>query len=96
MKRKGLTAAPYRMNNMPRKVNTLYGTETANVRRCKCCGKLKPVTEFYQHGEGKLPSSKDKKYTLRSQCVECYDQYKGKYPEKEPMLTNSLEEFLDG
>lgn len=94
--REGLTAAPIRQNTLPRKVNTLEGKETLNVKICLCCGELKPITEFYQHGEGKASTSKDKKGKLRSQCVTCYDLFKGRYPTPfdnyEP--SNNLESFM--
>lgn len=105
--RENLTAAPIRINNEPRKVNTVYGKETLNVKRCPCCDKVLPITEFYQHGEGKASASKDKKGTLRSMCVTCYDGYvevdgeyrqrKGRYdkPNDKYVPSNNLESFYD-
>ena len=104
--REKLTAAPIRINNKKRMVNTVYGTETLNVKRCPCCGEVLPITEFYQHGEGKASTSKDKKGTLRSMCVTCYDGYvevngeyrkrKGRYdkPNDKYIPSNNLESFL--
>ena len=108
MKRENLTAAPIRINSKPRKVNTIYGKETMNVKRCPCCDKVLPVTEFYQHGNGKASGSKDKKYKLREQCITCYDEYvlvdgeyrqrKGRYdkPSDKYIPSNDLESFIKG
>ena len=91
-----LQPAPHRKNSKPTKVNTVYGTLTDNVKLCTCCGKIHLIRNFYEHGEGKALTSKDKKGKLRSMCKPCYDIHKGRYPKKSDNYkpTNDLENFL--
>jgi len=91
-----LQPAPHRKNSKPTKVNTVYGTQTDNVKLCTCCGKIHLIRNFYEHGEGKALTSKDKKGKLRSMCKPCYDIHKGRYPKKSDNYkpTNDLENFL--
>ena len=44
-----------------------HDTETHHM--CGCCGKLKPVAEFYRDGK-----TKDGKTKYRRDCKECYKQ----------------------
>ena len=45
------------------KINTLYGAETVNLIRCKCCGLVKNESSYY-HAKG-IP------FKL---CIECDDK----------------------
>jgi len=63
-----------------KKINTLDGTEGPNVERCNTCGEVRVVEDFYYHGDGKVPSSKDKKGKRREQCKVCYADHRGRIP----------------
>jgi hypothetical protein len=72
------------------RVRTIYGTLTVNMAFCECCGTWKPKSEFY------LESDSKKKYDgqVRTQCVVCWDQFKGKKPVTSHPVSNTLVSFI--
>ena len=77
-------------------ITNLDGILKPNVKRCNCCGKVKTIEHFYQHGEGNVLSSKDKRWKIRNQCSLCYRIWFGKIPTAKDFYipTNNLESFF--
>jgi hypothetical protein len=66
---------------------TLFGTVTVKKRRCKCCGEIKEEKEFYVQSKGAWT-------VVRMVCIECWNQFNGKYKPVETPLDESLTNFL--
>jgi hypothetical protein len=71
---------------------TIAGANTVITQSCDCCHRTLPLSAFY------LESSSKKRRVdqVRKQCVECWDEYKGKKPKDLYQPSVTLDVFTKG
>jgi hypothetical protein len=58
---------------------------------CRICKMLKPLSAFYSKSKTHKKHDDD----VRDECIECWDAYNGKDPNRTSPMTNDLCEFID-
>jgi hypothetical protein len=89
--RKTSTSIVYREVHDEPLVVTLDGKTEVKMQICCTCKLKKPYAAFYVESKSKAKH----KGQIRKQCIECWDKYNGKDPNKTSPMTNDLCEFID-
>jgi superfamily II helicase len=69
-KREGRTPVVTRETARDKYCNNIFGKRVEVVKRCKSCGTVEPIVEFYSAQKSKAKNPND----TRSICVKCWDE----------------------
>ena len=52
----------------------LFGGQTVKTKKCSCCGKILPITNFFKKSKTNRKHEDD----VRSVCIDCWAENKGR------------------